>query len=335
MYVGTLSHTTWDDYLTRRGFHWYAYDVEKGKFSDLSASQPGGVGAQRGGLVTIAADPSRHLIYGAINPTGDILRYHIGSGRSERIGRPDYQRRDVYPGRFMWVDSRGRLYFSAGNDEEKHYGAPYDPAIFNHIRYYDPAKSFGEMPNWALHNQRAIDAGECFPKERVCYLSDNVGHIYKFTEAGPTWRYLGSIGQESIIHGNPSYNYTWVFHVTSDRKKAYIVTSRNHFYELILALASLISLLISRRWNQTGHQGLFIRTRCMGWQGTGSFLRPSTTCHARERRSGGDQSEPQPAAARAASGHHEVSARFLGGGLGRCDGDRGGNAPSYVLVAAS
>jgi hypothetical protein len=234
VYVTSMSHSTMEEYLTRRGFHWYAYDIKDRSFSDLSASQPGGVGAKRGGLITIAPDPSRNLIYGAINPTGDILRYHIDSGRKERLGRPDYQRPDVYPGRFMWVDSRGRLYFSAGNDEEKHYGAPYDPAIFNHIRYYDPAKWFGEMPNWTLHNQRAIDAGKCFPKERVCYLSDNVGHIYKFAEAGPTWRYLGSIGQESILHGNPSYNYTWVFHVTNDKKKAYIVTNQGHFYDFDL-----------------------------------------------------------------------------------------------------
>jgi hypothetical protein len=112
-----------------------------------------------------------------MNPTGDIYRYDIGAGRNERIGRPDYPRPYVYPGRFMWVDSRGRLYFSAGNDELAYYGAPYDPAIFNHVRYHDPAGGFGEMQDWTLHNQRAIDAGQCFRDEGVCYLSDNVGHI--------------------------------------------------------------------------------------------------------------------------------------------------------------
>ena len=231
VYVATHSHSTMEEYLTRRGFHWYAYDIKDRNFSDLSASQPAGVGA-KGGLITIAPDASRNLIYGAINPTGDILRHHIDSGRNERIGRPDYQRPDVYPGRFMWVDSRGRLYFSAGNDEVPWYGAPYDPAIFNHIRYYDPAQGFGEMPNWTLHNQRAIDAGKCFPEERVCYLMDNTGHIYKFAEAGPTWQYLGGIGQDSPIQAN--WNYVWVFHVTSDKKKAYMVTILGHFYEFDL-----------------------------------------------------------------------------------------------------
>lgn len=92
---------------------------------DLSARQPNGVGAEHGGLVTIAADASNHLIYGAMNPTGDIYRYDISRDQNERIGRPDYQRLYVYPGRFMWVDSRGRLYFTAGNDEA-YYDAPYD-----------------------------------------------------------------------------------------------------------------------------------------------------------------------------------------------------------------
>lgn len=54
------------------------------------------------------------------------------------------------------------------------------PAIFNHVRYYDPVKGFGEMLDWTLHNQRAIDAGQCFREEGVCYFSDDVDHIYKF-----------------------------------------------------------------------------------------------------------------------------------------------------------
>jgi hypothetical protein len=46
VYVATLSSSTLDSsYLTKRGFHWYASDTENGRFLDLSASEPGGVGA--------------------------------------------------------------------------------------------------------------------------------------------------------------------------------------------------------------------------------------------------------------------------------------------------
>jgi hypothetical protein len=57
----------------------------------------------------------------------------------------------------VWLDRTGRVYFTAGNDNDAYYAAPYDPAIFNHVYYYDPAtKSFGEKKTWALHDQRGL-----------------------------------------------------------------------------------------------------------------------------------------------------------------------------------
>jgi Toprim domain len=123
---------------------------------------------------------------------------------------------------------------------------------------------------------RSIRAtGKCFPKERVCYLSDNVGHIYKFAEAGPTWRYLGSIGQESILHGNPSYNYTWVFHVTNDKKKAYIVTNHGHFYDFDLGTGHASFLADLKKMEPE----LAAKDFLYGHDARGgSFFPPSRTC---------------------------------------------------------
>src|SRR5258707_8113106 len=83
VYVATLDSSTLDDvYLRRRGFHWYAYDPAQDRFADLSATEPGGVGAARMGLVTLAADPARNLIYGAAIPTAEIFRYDVARGRT-------------------------------------------------------------------------------------------------------------------------------------------------------------------------------------------------------------------------------------------------------------
>src|SRR5579883_1127323 len=72
VYVASLDRSTLDGaYLSRRGFHWYAYDAADGRFRDLSAVEPGGVGAPHLGLVTLAGDPARRLIYGAAVPTGE------------------------------------------------------------------------------------------------------------------------------------------------------------------------------------------------------------------------------------------------------------------------
>lgn len=235
IYVANLNYSLLDSgYLDLRGFHWYGYDWKTGKFRDLSATEPGGVGAPHGGLLSLAVDRGRNRIYGASSPTGDIYYYDIGSATTARLGRPDYKRPYVYAGRAMWMSSTGRLYFTAGNNGSgPKYGAPYDPAIFNHVHYYDPASGFGEELGWALHDQRAIDAAQCFGNPRTCYLMDNVGHVYRYAEtkaAAASWSYLGSIGQQQ----DEKYGYTWVFHVRGDQKKAYILARRGQLFEFDL-----------------------------------------------------------------------------------------------------
>ncbi|MBL8659488.1 MAG: hypothetical protein JNM75_06995 [Rhodospirillales bacterium] len=251
VYVANLNSSTLDDtYLGLRGFHWYAHGATTGRFVDLSAGRPGGTAAAHGGLIAQVVDPARDCIYGALAPTGDIYRYDIVSGASERLGRPDYRRPYVYPGRAMWVARSGRLYFTAGSAELAYYGAPYDPAIFNHVYFYDPhARKFGEMKSWKLHDERAIDASQCFRRISgidECFLSDNVGHIYKFSEsaAGEKWSYLGDIGQDT----SQPFGYAWVFHVFDRQNAIYIVTTEGRFFEFDLVtrkaseLANLKSL---------------------------------------------------------------------------------------------
>jgi hypothetical protein len=194
VYVATLSHSQLDDgYAAKRGFHWYAYDLADGAFHDLSAGEEGGTGARHGGLVSITVDADRGVIYGAMVPTGDILAYDLGLGRTRRIGRPDYRREYVYAGRAMWLDRRGRLYFTAGNPRSgPASGGPYNPAVFNHVRYYDPETGlFGEMPDWQLHDQRAIDAARCFRDAGICYLSDKQCRArVPFLRGRPGWTKL-------------------------------------------------------------------------------------------------------------------------------------------------
>jgi hypothetical protein len=163
VYVATMDYSQLDGgYLERRGFHWYAYDPFGDSFNDLSAGEPDGVGARHLGIVTIASDPARNLLYGAAVPTGRIFRYDVGAKSTSDLGRPvAYDRDYLYVGRFMWVDSRGRLYLSAGNS--RGYGAPYDPAIYGHIRYYEPGVGFGDLQDWKLKALRAIESGQCTP----------------------------------------------------------------------------------------------------------------------------------------------------------------------------
>lgn len=212
VYVATMDRSTLDDqYESRRGFHWYAYDA-KSSFVDLSASEPGGTAVDHGNVVTLASDPARNVIYGAGVPTGEIFRYDVARGRTERLGRPGaYDQHYVYTGRVMWVDSHGRLYFTASNARS--------PKAFGHVYFYDPATGFGEREDWELQESRALELGQCFPTEKFCLFSDDRGHIYRFDEEGPSWSYIGQ------LKADPSA-YVWLFDVAVDTGKAYVGTSR-------------------------------------------------------------------------------------------------------------
>lgn len=222
-------------YTAERGFHWYAYDRATAAFLDLSAGKPGGVAVPAGGLPGMIVDRVRNRLYGTVSPTGELVRYDIASGATTRLGRPAYGRPNVYPGRHLWVGSRGRVYFTAGNPAAgSGSGGPYDPNRFNHVRYWDPATGFGEHKTWTLRDTRAIDFGQCFdvPAPRTCFLMDNVGRVYRFSENAslPDWAPLGDVGQRS----EATHGLTWVFQVRADRKKAYIIARRGAFFEFDL-----------------------------------------------------------------------------------------------------
>ena len=230
VYVASLNYSLLDKkYLQAPAFHWYAYDKSAGTFTDLSAGEPNGTGAPHGGLVSI--EPLAGKIYGAMSPTGGLYAYDIASGSSQFVARPAYKRDFVYPGRAMWTDHRGRLYFSAGNDGNPEYGGSYKPKIFNHIRYFTPGQGITELPAWQLHNQRAIDAAQCFP--HVCYLDDNAGHVYRFDDPAsgqPRWTYLGDIGQETTA----KYDANWVFQVAPDQSTAYLIARHGLMFRMNL-----------------------------------------------------------------------------------------------------
>jgi hypothetical protein len=58
IFVATMDRSTLDnEYLSRRGFHWYAYDLASNNFADLSAREPDGSAVPHRSVVTLASDP--------------------------------------------------------------------------------------------------------------------------------------------------------------------------------------------------------------------------------------------------------------------------------------
>jgi hypothetical protein len=231
VWLPNLNHSTLDaGYLAKRGFHWYAFDPAQGRLLDRSAGLPGGTAVARGGVVSIAVDRRRGVIYGAMVPTGEIVAYDIRRNATRRLGRPAYQRPYVYAGRAMWTDGAGRLYFTAGAAQSWN-GAPYAPAIFNHVWRYDPASGkFAALKAWQLHEQRAIDTAQCFPDAGECYLADGVGWIYRFRERDPktgqpAFESLGKIWARAA----DKVEATWVLQVNAARTRAYLMNKAGAF----------------------------------------------------------------------------------------------------------
>jgi hypothetical protein len=218
VYVATMDRSRLSgEYLERRGFHIYAYDPADGLFRDLTASEEGGTGAPHGNLVTLASDPTRDVIYGAGVPTSDVFRFNVHEGVTAQLGRPQgFDQPYVYSGRVMWVDSRGRLYFTAGNPA---YG-PSDPSVYGHVYFYDPETGFGERKDWPLREPRALEVGQCIAQRKSCFFADDQGHIYRFEDEGPTWTYVGQIKTE-----HPGT--IWLFHVEADGKTAFTVATHS------------------------------------------------------------------------------------------------------------
>ena len=270
VYVANLNDSVLDaGYLSKRGFHWYAYDEAGRSFADLSATEPGGVGAPHGGIVSTVIDPSRGVIYGAELPTGNLYAYDIARRTTTLLGRPPYGRPYVYANRAMWLDGKGRVYLTAGN-EGVAYGAPYDPAIFNHVHYWDPAtRRFGQRPGWKLRSQHAIDAAQCFPAAQVCFLADTLGNVFRFLDPDPatgklSWTRVAAIGQTTTA----TFGDSWVFHVSADRSRAYLMTRRGHFFVLDLVSGQIVHHLDFYRlepafsgWYAYGHNAWDARGR--------------------------------------------------------------------------
>jgi hypothetical protein len=112
-----MDRSTLDDgYLTRRGFHWYAYDPASNNFPDLSAREPGGSAgagwsARRDRCLLTRRDRRPCVL-------GDPQVAAPRVCRTDILGRPgSYDQPFVYTGRVMWVDSRGRLYFTASTQK--------------------------------------------------------------------------------------------------------------------------------------------------------------------------------------------------------------------------
>jgi hypothetical protein len=188
VYVATADYSNQDDaYLNHRGFHWYAYDTPSRRFLDLSASEPNGVGAEHISIFSAAVDQRRGAIYALGSPTSHLYRYDIATGTTVDLGRSPLLTRTYYnPGRFLWVDSRGRVYFTVATAGTL---APGEPATPRYVLYWDPVEGWGAEPSWTIAEM--LRTGQCSLDGKRCYILDYPLNLYVFDDEARTFTSLG------------------------------------------------------------------------------------------------------------------------------------------------
>lgn len=225
VYVATLDSSTMDDaYLDTRGFHWYAYELESGAFLDLSADEPGGVGAPHLQVVTIQADPVNRRIYGMTLPGNELLYYDVDRGRTTVVGSPEPWEGYFYSNRFMWTDSRGAVYVTGGT-ERSQWNQGEERSVLDTVWRYVPDVGF-EDTGFALQTLAAIEVGQWDAAREQLYVSDDMGHIYRFTDTPARWEYLGRPGFPAGEAGSGA-NKVWVLQLDPAEDRIYLGRSDN------------------------------------------------------------------------------------------------------------
>jgi len=225
IYVATLDRSTIDgSFYETRGFHWYAFNPADNSFVDLSAAEPDGVGAKHLQVVSIAPDAVNNRIYGITIPENKVLYLDLEEQKTTVVGKPEEWDGYFYSNRFMWTDSNGHLYFTGGT-ERSQWNRGEDPLVLDTVWKYDPQNGF-EKTDFGLEALSAIEVGQWDSERQNLYVSDDMGHIYRFADTDKSWEYLGrpDFPAGETPSGN---NKVWVFQLDPNGETIYLGRSDN------------------------------------------------------------------------------------------------------------
>jgi len=221
VYIATADYSNQDDaYLEHRGFHWYAYDEQRRRFLDLSQGEPNGVGAQHISIFTTAIDGPRDLLYGLGSPNSNLYQYDLAKGTTTDLGRPPELTRPYYnPGRFLWVDHTGAVYFSVGNSGPL---AADEPGAPKHVLSWVPGEGWKARADWPIGEmlrtgQRSLDG------KRV-YILDYPLRLYVFNEEDQSFKQLAQ-GVLTDQHVSPRTKNVRVraMNLSANERKIYFI----------------------------------------------------------------------------------------------------------------
>lgn len=216
VYVVTTDYSGADEgYLKRRGFHWYAFDEKSEKIFDLSTGEPKGVGGEHASLFAMALDEKRGLLYGHDAPRGFLYCYDTATGKTRNIGRPPSCPDGIYmPGRYLWVNRAGRVYFTLSKCASVQY---YDPKTGGFGERTEVEISSKEYPNNVFRTgTRSLDG-------KHVYVSDREGWIWRYDMETDGFERLGQAVGAGQQHNSKKTLKMRAFNVSADERKIYFI----------------------------------------------------------------------------------------------------------------
>jgi hypothetical protein len=152
---------TAQEFLEFRGGHLYEYDPKTGNMRDMT---PDTVLAPNEGIMDIAIDKVRGLIYATTYPAGNIYQHNMNTGQNKKILGQNLNAADVT--RYIFADNAGYVYWIMS------------PLLM----YYDPdadeKKSFGPIPLFPSNCMRAVLYS--FTRDTIYFSARNADATYRF-----------------------------------------------------------------------------------------------------------------------------------------------------------
>jgi hypothetical protein len=112
-----------------------------------------------------------------------------------------------------------------GGTERSQWNQGEDRSVLDSVWRYTPDSGF-EDTGFALQTLAAIEVGQWNSAHDRLYVSDDMGHIYRFTDATMAWEYLGR--PDFPAGETPSgFNKVWVFQLDPSEETIYLGRSDN------------------------------------------------------------------------------------------------------------
>lgn len=201
------------DLAKRRGGHFYSYDLQTGKFDDLSRTDPAGVSVAQQGIIGLTVLPEQNLLVGMTYPFGDLLTYDLEEGLTTFHQGVDEHRKGRRPTRHIWASRKGRVFFT-------YYDEKPSP-----LYAFDPRTREIEKRPERLHIGMTY-GGITTRDGSKLYLVDLYGYLYVFHTDEERLEELGSLLPPEQVAAGLDVKISFALVLSHDERTLYTFPSR-------------------------------------------------------------------------------------------------------------